>query len=112
MAIRALSVCVDFGDYLAWALPHNRRHFDSFTVVTTEEQTRRLCAQHGAAVVVTHRLHQNDSAFDRGAAINDGLVVLEREHSDDWFCIVEADVILPWDLRHQLYMMELDASCI
>jgi hypothetical protein len=61
MAIHALSVCVDYGDYLAWALPHNRRHFDSFTVVTTEEdaQTRRLCAHHGAPVVLTDRLYQN-----------------------------------------------------
>jgi hypothetical protein len=110
----AFCVCVDYTDYLIWAMPHNRRHFDSFTVVTTAEdhETRRLCEQHGAAVVLAERLHQLDSAFDLGAAINDGLAVLEREYPDDWICIVDADVILPWDLRQRLSMMELDRSCI
>ena len=72
MAIHAVCVCVDYGDYLAWALPHNRRHFDSFTVVTTGEdaETRRICERYGAAVVLTERLHHNGSAFDRGGRMH------------------------------------------
>lgn len=110
----AISVCVNYGDYLAWSLPQNVRHFDRLIVVTTEEdhQTRDLCRTHRASVLLTDRLHQGGSRFDRGSAINDALDMLRREGANEWFCIIDADMILPWNLRDVLNRYPLDPACI
>jgi hypothetical protein len=78
--IHAVTVCVAFDDYLAWTLPQNIRHFDSFTIVTTraDAQTQQIAGRYGAAIILSNRLHGEGSHFDRGAAINDGLELQSR----------------------------------
>ena len=78
--IHAVTVCVAFDDYLAWTLPQNIRHFDSFTIVTTraDAQTQQIASRYGATIVLTDRVHGKDIQLDRGAAINDGLELQSR----------------------------------
>ena len=46
--IHALTLCVNFYDYLVWTLPQNIRHFDSFSVVTTDRdvETQQIASLH------------------------------------------------------------------
>ena len=112
--IHAVSVCVNFDDFLSWTLPQNIRHFDSFTIVTTQAdaETQQIVGRYGAAIVRTERLRDKGSQFDSGAAINDGLEQLQQRYDGDWFCIVDADMILPWNLREVLEKQPLDSHCI
>jgi len=110
----ALTVCVDFGDRLAETLRHNRRYFDSYTVVTIarDTETQEVCAKHDVRVVLTDKLYLNGSRFDKGAAINDGLRLLYAEHSGDWLVHIDADMIMPAHLAAKLCETDLQADAI
>lgn len=112
--LHALTVSVDYGDRLAEELTHNRRYFDSYTVVTIarDTETQEVCAKHDVRVVLTDKLYLNGSKFDKGAAINDGLRLLYEEHPGDWIIHLDADMIMPAHLAAKLCETDLQADAI
>lgn len=112
--LHGLTVCVDFGDRLEKTLPENIKHFASYTVVTIERdtETQAIARRCGAHVLITHSLYQRGAKFDKGLAINDALRQLYEEHPDEWMCHIDADVVLPADLKIQLAGAKLSPDCI
>ena len=111
MKIEAVTTCVDYSDFLAWSLPFTVRQFDRLVVVTTpgDRRARDLCEHHHVECLVTDAFHRGEKAFDKGAAITEGL---KRLACDAWVCHLDSDIILPPRTRHLLERLDLDPLCL
>ena len=103
--MKAITVCVDYDDYLAISLPHNKKLFEEICVITTDKDTatQKLAQDLGAEVVISDRFYEDGSVFNKGKAINDAL-----NQMSGWVCHWDADVMLP-DFRK---LPELDRDVI
>lgn len=109
--IEAVTVCVNYADFLAETLPHNLRHFDHYVVVTRKDdpETQRLCRKLGVECRVTDLMHHEGNAFAKSRAIDYGLAYLRR---DDWLVHLDADIWLPPMTRHWIEWANPDPDCI
>jgi hypothetical protein len=120
--IEAVTVCVDYSDFLAYSMLFNKPQFDRWVVVTspTDEATRRLCEYHDIEYVVTTSMYGQEPTlvghgklykppFAKGDAINDGLAVLERT---GWVVHIDADIVLPPRARDMIELAGLDDNYI
>lgn len=94
--IRAILVCVDYWDYLALTLPHNRHHFDDVMVVTTPQDKRSqfVATRYGAQVYMTESFYDDGADFNKWKALEEGLDAYGRE---GLMCIMDADILWPRD---------------
>ncbi len=106
LRIEAVTVCVDYADFLEITLPGIRRAVDDLVVVTSpaDRRTRELCRSRGVRTVVTTAMFDHGRKFSLGAAINAGLRLLDP---DDWVLVVDADIVLPTWTRETLEGAEL-----
>jgi hypothetical protein len=96
--IEAVVTCVNYGDFLAETLPHNRTVFDKLVVVTAPEdkETRRVCEYWNVECVLSDAFETRWGQFNKGKGINAGLAALKRS---DWLVHMDADIVLPPDTR-------------
>jgi hypothetical protein len=111
MRLEALTVCVNYADFLAWTLPLAKPHFDRLVVVTDtkDRQTRDLCEHHHVEVVATDAFYHSEKAFDKGAGISAGL---QRLEGSAWIAHFDADIVLPPRTRELLECAQLDPAAI
>jgi hypothetical protein len=109
--LEAVTVCVNYADFLAETIPANRVHFDRWLIVTSPDDhaTLNLCHNHNLEVVVTRHFYRGGDQFNKGRAIERGLGMLAH---DDWLLHIDADIALPGDFRESLDDADLDPSCI
>jgi hypothetical protein len=111
MRIEAVTVCVDYGDFLAATLPHTLPLVDDLVIVTAphDRETQRVCRRWGVRCLVSELHHRHGAAFNKARLINHGLNHLPRR---DWLLHLDADVVLPPNARLLLANAELDPDCI
>jgi hypothetical protein len=109
--IEALTVSVDYSDFLAHSILWNHRAFDRWVIVTAahDQRTRDLCEHHHIECVTTDAFYSGDRAFAKAAGINAGLAVLDR---DGWVAHLDADIVLPPRSRGMIEQASLDPSSI
>ncbi len=112
MRIEAVTVCVNYADFLARTLPTVRSQVDAMAVVTApfDADTARLAAGHGCSVLAT-------DAFYRGDAFNKGRALEEFFASDvfelgGWVLVVDADIALPPTARAVIERMVLQPDTL
>ena len=108
--LECVVTCVNYADFLAHTLPHNRTLFDNMVVVTTPEDkaTQRVCEYWHVRCVQTKRFNENAS-FRKGAGINAGLDVLKK---DAWIVHMDADIMLPPLFKNLIQGAELDPTMV
>ena len=111
MRIEACLVCVDYSDYLIHTLPRNKDYFDDIVVVTVErdKDTQKVCEDNDVKFVLSERLYENDDAFNKGKALNDGWNTMTRS---DWLCTFDADIILQENFRELIEKEDLKPEYI
>lgn len=111
MHIEAVTVCVDYSDFLEESIKENLRHLDRWVIVTSHQdhKTRALCAKYSIECVVTDIMHEKGQVFNKGAAINLGLGHLKGL---DWILHLDADIILPGRFRDMLDRADLQRECL
>jgi len=111
MKIEAVTVCVNYGDFLAHTLPVNKKFFDNMVVVTDpkDEKTQQICKYYHVRCVKTDSFYIGDAVMNKGMGINDGLATLDL---DDWVVHMDADIVLPPRTRELLHKIDLDPKCI
>ena len=109
--LEAVTVCVNYADFLAETIPSNRPHFDRWIIVTSPDDraTLDLCHDHNLEVVTTRDFCRGGEPFNKGRAIERGLAMLGHH---DWLLHLDADIALPGDFRGSLDDADLDPDCI
>jgi hypothetical protein len=109
MRIEAVTVCVDYADFLAITLPTIRAAVDDLVVVTSPDdvRTQALCDANGVTFVTTRAMYGDGQAFSLGAALNVGI---ESSKCDGWVLVVDADIYLPPHFHRILDHLQLDRA--
>lgn len=86
-------VSVNYNDLLAVSLPINKKVFDNITVVTSKEDSlcQRICQKFRVNCVVTDSMYDDDSEFNKGKAINEGIKSVQNP---DYILLLDADTIV------------------
>ncbi len=107
----AVTVCLDYADFLEHAIPANQPHFDDWVVVTCQEDdaTLRVCERHGVRTVFCPYFQKHNAPFNKALAINLGLAHLR---CSDWMIHIDADTILPGNFRKLIENAELRKHAI
>lgn len=94
MKINALTVSVNYADFLSHTLPSMRGVFDRLVVVTSpdDKETQKLCKYWWVECLITDIMYKDSADFNKGLAIQFGLDYLK---SDDWICHIDSDIYLP-----------------
>jgi hypothetical protein len=94
--VKAITVCVNYGDLLAWTLPKFCRVFDSVTVVTTPDDAETsvvVSAYRRAHLFTTDAFYRGgDGVFRKWLALEEGLDAMGRS---GWLCVIDSDIYLP-----------------
>jgi hypothetical protein len=107
MRLEAVTVCVNYADYLEQTLPFTLQHVDDVVVVTIPEDRRTvgLCHKMGVRCLATRCFYQWGDTFNKARGINYGLANLRL---DGWVVHLDADIVLPHRARWLLDVVELD----
>lgn len=110
MRLEAVSVCLNYDDFLEQTIRVNQSLFDDWVVVTAKEDqaTRNVCERHGVRIALCPYFERNER-FAKALAINIGLAHLRLE---DWVVHLDADTALPRNTRKHLANVELDPQNI
>lgn len=113
MLLEAVTVCVNYSDYLEEVMPHNLPHLDLWTVVTTPEDraTRALCHRYGVRCLATDAFHRDAERprINKSRGINYGLA---HQSGNGWMLHLDGDIALPPQFRRMIENAELDPGCI
>lgn len=97
MDINAITVCVEYDDYLRLTLPRILQHVKTLTVVTApkDQLTQSLVAEYPQNRVkahVTDAFYRDGANFNKGRALEEGFDAMGRK---GWILILDADIVLP-----------------
>jgi hypothetical protein len=108
--IEAVTVCVDYADFLAEVVKYNAHVLDRWVIVTTptDHVTRELCRKHCLDVLLTEASTRNGE-FKKGQMIERGLQHLS---ADCWKLHIDADIVLPANFRKLVKIADLQKDCI
>jgi hypothetical protein len=93
----AITVCIDYSDFLSITLPNNRAMFDMFVIVTeeTDADTIRIAEAHNCFLIITNLKHAFGAQFNKSAMIVSAQKYLHETYPEAWMCILDADIVLP-----------------
>jgi hypothetical protein len=108
--IEAVTVSVNYGDFLRAVAPYNRPLLDRWIVVTQpqDEETRQVCRDHAIECLLTEDF-TTFGGFAKARGINRGLNLLE---GDGLLLHLDADIALPYDFKQCLENAAIDPTCI
>jgi len=110
--IEAITVCVNYSDFLAETVKYNLNHFDRWVIVTTSDDTKtiELCRKWNLQVVTTNEFTRGGPRpFNKGRGISLGLNYLS---GNSWVLHLDADIVLPQQFRQMLDVAHLDPTCL
>jgi len=109
--IEAVTVCVNYGDFLAHTILWNKAIFDKWIIVTSpvDIHTRRLCEFHNVECVLTNTFFDDGVIINKAKGINVGF---NRLRGTDWVLHIDADMVLPPLFRHTIDKIDLDTEVL
>lgn len=104
--IEAVTVCVDYSDFLSETLPFTLSIVDRLIVGTTkkDERTRDLCRKYGVQTILTDE-HRRQGTFNKGRLVER---CLQHLSANGWRLHIDADMAMPHRTRHLLESAHLD----
>jgi hypothetical protein len=105
--LEAVTVCVNYSDFLAHTIVLNRLFFNKYVVVTSYEDTatQRLCQYYNVTCIKTDAFYEGGDTFNKAKGINVGLRHLEKTGA---VLHLDADIYLPPLFRTIFETLELD----
>lgn len=111
MFIEAVTVCINYGDFLSEIAPYNISLLDRWIIVTTpqDEVTRDICRKHNIECLTSTEHLRDNAKFSKGRLIDRGFSMLG---GSDWMLQLDSDIVLPTDFRTLLNEAHLDENNI
>ena len=111
MKLEAVTVCVDYSDFLAFTIPLNRTYFDRYVIVTSESDTKTqlLCDYYNVTCVRTNAFYEAGATFNKAKGINEGI---KRLSLDGAVLHLDADIYLPPLFRTIFEKLNLDKKSV
>lgn len=112
MKLQAVTVSVNYSDFLIHTLEENHKLFDKWVIVTDlkDQDTFELCRNYPNVVCIqTDIFYTNGARFNKFAGINLGL---EQIDADAWVLFLDSDIVLHEKLTWVLENINLDPTCI
>lgn len=103
MRLHAVTVSVNYSDILKHTI--NKNLLTSHTIITcpNDTATLKLC-EANKVKVLTSELYKSDGAdFNKSKMINIGLRYVYNEYPNDWYLILDSDIIFTLDRKIALY---------
>lgn len=106
MRISAVTVCIDYSDYLEKILP-NRDLLDDWIIVThqSDKKTIQLCEKNELQYILSRDIYYNGANFAKGRAVNEGI---RRLKDTEWVLQLDSDILLPVNYRNKLVNLHKD----
>ena len=114
MNLQAVTVSVNYSDFLVHTLEENHKLFKKWIIITDKKDTatKQLCEKyihHNVICVQTDVFYDNGAKFNKFAGINEGLKLVD---DDAWVLFLDSDIAihdhLNWILKH----IGLEKDCI
>lgn len=98
-------VAVNYNDFLPITLKSIPKEF-GITVVTSKDDKdcQEICNNLGVKYIISERLYENGSVFNKGKAINDGIKSIKNP---DWILLLDADIYLKSDFLDVISLTNL-----
>lgn len=105
--IEAITVCVQYSDFLEETARHNRHLFNRWTVVTKPDDRKTLdvCKRYHLRPLVSKEFFRSGEGWNKGRAIS------HAQHqcsTNSWLLHIDADVVLPTSFRYALELADID----
>jgi len=109
--IEALTISVDYSDYLRRTLPDKVKQFDRYVVVTASHDlvSQQATMDAGAVLVVSDECYRDGDAMNTGRLLNEGLRQLDLS---DWVLFTDPDIFLPPNWRARINELILNPGCL
>jgi predicted glycosyltransferase involved in capsule biosynthesis len=94
--IIALTICINYSDYLANTLAYNRQYFTEYYIVTdkTDLNTIQLAKDNSCKLLYYHIKHLGDAAFNKSGLLYHVQKKIHQTYPDNWIAIIDADILL------------------
>lgn len=102
MKIVAITVCVNYADYLAVTLKNNSALVDVVYVITTPEDmdTKEVCKEYSNVTMIEYAdLNLNGAVFNKSGMVHTVQQEAHDKHPESWVVLLDADVVLPSNFR-------------
>lgn len=98
--LHAIMVSVDYTDILRLTLPYNRHHFDTVTIVTSNDDrpnVSKLALDNQCFLYGTDAFYEDGADFNKWKALERGIDTFGLRYCG-WLCIMDADVLWPKEI--------------
>lgn len=111
MRLEAVTVCVNYADFLEVTARTNRGLFDRWVIVTKEsdEHTREVCRRYDLETVLTNDFDRDGPGFNKARGVNRGLQLLS---ANCWHLHLDADIVLANETKNLLEAAHLNTAHI
>jgi hypothetical protein len=110
MKLTAITISVNYADFLKYSIQYNKNNFDKWIVVTDLQdlETKKLCDENNIICVQTNIFYEGGD-FRKYAGINKALELVVE---DDWVVFLDGDIILSPYARRIINSLPLDKNKI
>ena len=108
----AISVCVNYSDFLCWTIPMNKHLFERWIIVTStdDKRTQKIAEHYELDVIATNVFYKDGATFNKAAAINEGLNYVKAD--GQWILFLDSDIVLPPQSKRVFEQVKFDSSCL
>lgn len=108
--IEAVTVCVNYSDFLSVVIPYNLPMLDRWIIVTdpSDEETQELCRKYGLECLRT------EDGKDYGDFAKSRMIERALQHlsATDWHLHIDADIVLPRHFKQLIDIADLQKDIV
>ena len=113
MNITAITVSVNYSDYLKLSLEVNHKFFKKWYIITSADdlQTQNLCNNYSNVEVIIFNF-KSYGKFNKGGALQYAQQIAHKKTPENLFLIIDSDIILPKSFAQEIQKLNIQENSI